>query len=102
MPFARLGEIDTWYDVSEPMQQDAPLLVLTHGFAGPHWPPIVDAFRARLRVLDYHVRGHGRTAGADDPSEQSVPQFAADLAGLLDELGIEQAHTGGGSMGGMI
>src|SRR5438552_3446254 len=102
MPFARVNDIDMWYEVSQPMRQDAPLLVLTHGFAGPHWPPIVDEFRARFRLLDYHVRGHGRTTAPDDPTQYSLPQFAADLAGLLDALDIERAHIGGVSMGGMI
>src|SRR6266487_3411038 len=102
MPLAHVNGIDIWYEVSTPRAPDAPLLVLTHGFAGPHWPPVVDEFRTRFRVLDYHVRGHGRTGGPDVPAHNSLPQYAADLAGLLDALVIERAHIGGVSMGGMI
>jgi len=102
MSFAPINGIDIWYELSESARPDAPLLVLTHGFAGPYWPPIVDDFRARFRLLDYHVRGHGRTSAPDDPAEYSVPTFAADLAGLLDALDIERAHIAGVSMGGMI
>lgn len=103
MPFARVNGIDVWYELtSPPGRDDAPMLVLTHGFAGPWWPPVVDEFRARYRLLWYHVRGHGRSSVPDDPAAYSVPTFAADLAGLLDTLEIERSHIGGVSMGGMI
>jgi 3-oxoadipate enol-lactonase len=103
MPVARLNGIDLWYELTEPPgAPDAPLLVLTHGFAGPYWPPVIDEFRARFRLLWYHVRGHGRSSVPDDPGAYSVPAFAADLRALLDALEIERAHVGGVSMGGMI
>ena len=38
----------------------------------------------------------------EDPSEYSLPIFAADLAALLKAIGIERAHIGGVSMGGMV
>ena len=101
MPTARVNGIDIWYERSN---GPGPLVVLTHGFAGPTagWPPVVDEFRHHFDLLLYDVRAHGRTTVPDDPSTVTVPQFAADLAGLLDALGIERAHVGGVSMGGMI
>ncbi|MHB8377439.1 MAG: alpha/beta fold hydrolase [Dehalococcoidia bacterium] len=103
MPKAPVNGIDLWYELSEPPGGgDAPLLVLTHGFAGPRWPPIIDEFRARFRLLWYHVRGHGRSSVPGEPTAYSLPQFAADLAALLDTLGIQRAHIGGVSMGGMV
>ena len=101
MPTARVNGIDIWYERSG---GPGPIVVLTHGFAGPteNWPPIVDEFRAHFDLLLYDVRAHGRTTTPADASTVTVPQFAADLAGLLDELGIERAHVGGVSMGGMI
>jgi 3-oxoadipate enol-lactonase len=100
MPTARVNGIDVWYERSG---GPGPLLVLTHGFAGPTagWPPIIEDFRAHFDLLLYDVRGHGRTS-VPDASTFSVPRFAADLAGLMDALGIERAHVGGVSMGGMI
>jgi pimeloyl-ACP methyl ester carboxylesterase len=98
VPTARVNGIDIWYELAG----DGPTLVMTHGFAGPYLPPIVDEIRPRFRLLQYHVRGHGRTTVPDNPAAYSVPQFAADLAGLMDHLGIEKAHVGGVSMGGMI
>jgi len=103
MPVARVNGIDLWYEMtSPPGASDAPLLVLTHGFSGPHWPPVVDEFRARFRLLWYHVRGHGESSAPEDPAAYSLPIFAADLAALLDALAIDRAHVGGVSMGGMI
>jgi pimeloyl-ACP methyl ester carboxylesterase len=101
MPTARVNGIDIWYERSG---GPGPLVVLTHGFAGPTagWPPVVEEFRARFDLLLYDVRAHGRTTVPADPSTVTVPQFAADLAGLLDALDIERAHVGGVSMGGMI
>lgn len=99
MPTARVDDIDIWYELAG----DGPTLALTHGFAGPtsHWTAIIDDFRAKFRLLLYDVRGHGRTS-VPGASTFTLPRFAADLRGLLDALGIEQAHIGGVSMGGMV
>ncbi|MEX0749960.1 MAG: alpha/beta fold hydrolase [Dehalococcoidia bacterium] len=99
MPTARINGIDLWYDA----QGSGPTLVLSHGFAGPtpQWPPVIDAFRERVRLVLYDARGHGSTS-VPPPATFSLPQFAADLAALLDHLDIERAHIGGVSMGGMI
>jgi pimeloyl-ACP methyl ester carboxylesterase len=99
LPVARINGIDLWYDISG----SGPTLVMSHGFAGPtaQWPPIINEFRERFRLLLYDARGHGNTS-VPPPATFSVPQFAADLAGLLDYLDIERAHIGGVSMGGMI
>ncbi len=99
MPTVRVHGIDVWYERSG---SAGPLFVLTHGFAGPGWPGIIDDFKAHFDLLVYHVRAHGKTRGDGDLENVTVPQFAADLAGLLDALGIERAHIGGVSMGGMI
>ena len=101
MGSARVNGIDIWYDRSG---SPGPLLVLTHGFAGPTggWPSIIDDFKARFDLLLYDMRAHGKTTVPDDPATVTMPQLAADLAGLLDVLGIERAHIGGVSMGGMV
>lgn len=79
-------------------------LVLTSGFAAPfeQWKPDVMPLADSRPLLLYDVRGHGGTTVPSDPAGYSMPTFAADLAALLDALGIERAHVGGVSMGGMV
>lgn len=100
MRIARVGDVELAYALAG----EGPLLVLTHGFAGPtaDWPPVIEELARRCRLLLYDVRGHGRSSAPEDPDAYSMPIFARDLAGLLDALGIERAHVGGVSMGGMI
>jgi pimeloyl-ACP methyl ester carboxylesterase len=103
MTVATVNGIDLWYELTQPAARpDAPLVVLTHGYGGPHWPPVIAEIRARYRLLYYHVRGHGQSSAPEDAGGYTVPQFAADLAALLDAIGVERAHIGGVSMGGMI
>jgi pimeloyl-ACP methyl ester carboxylesterase len=102
LPTVRVNGIDIWFERSG---GGGPMLVLTHGFAGPSsagWPPVVDDFRARFDVLVYDARAHGNTTVPSDASTVTMPQFAADVAGLMDALGIKRAHIAGVSMGGMI
>ncbi len=102
MPNVRGNGIDIYYELlgSGPGKP----LVLTHGFAGPidDWRPELLPLAEKRTLVVYDVRGHGRTSVPEDPEEYSLPLFAADLAGLLRTIGIERAHVGGVSMGGMI
>ncbi len=77
-------------------------LVLAHGFlmARTMFEPQVTALRGRHRVITYDQRGHGEAP--DEPEPYSYWDLAGDLAGLLDELGVERAVVGGMSQGGFI
>jgi pimeloyl-ACP methyl ester carboxylesterase len=103
MPHAKVNGIDIWYEVIGADRPGLPI-VLTHGFAGPsgHWKPEVVSFAQKRPLVMYDVRGHGRSSVLPDEASYSMPQFAADLAGLLRQIGIERAHIGGVSMGGMV
>ena len=107
MPTVHANGIDIWYEV-QPVGQgpspDRPPLVLTHGFAGPsaHWTPEILPLAEKRTLVLYDARGHGRTSVPADPAQYSLPVFAADLAALLEAIGIDRAHIGGVSMGGMI
>jgi len=77
-------------------------LFLAHGLGGDlrYWDEIVDALSEHHQVVRWDARGFG---DSDRPPGPYSPElFAADLAGLLDALGIERVHFAGVSMGGVI
>jgi pimeloyl-ACP methyl ester carboxylesterase len=77
-------------------------LLLIMGFTvssiGWHWN--VPSFAKDFRTIVFDNRGVGQSEKPDVPYSMSM--FADDTAGLLDGLGIDQAHVFGISMGGMI
>lgn len=75
-----------------------PLLVL-HGLLGQgrNWASLAKPLAARRRVLLVDLRNHGRSPHRP---EMSYPAMAADLAALLDRLGLARASFLGHSMGG--
>ncbi len=108
MTTARVNDIDIWYERSgTPPAGDAITsipVILHHGFAGPAstgWPTIVDRLKQRCDVVIYDARAHGETT-VPDPATVTMPQYAADMAGLMDALGIRAAHIAGVSFGGMV
>jgi 3-oxoadipate enol-lactonase len=81
--------------------QGEPLLMI-HGAGVPHgeFQPQYEAIGAKFRLILPDVRGHGESLTTDAP--YSMKQFADDMIGLLDQLGIQQALILGHSMGGTI
>ena len=77
-------------------------VVLNHGFLmdAAMFDPQVRALRGTHRVVTWDQRGHGQTPVAAAPWTQW--DSAADLAGLLDHLGVERAVVGGMSQGGFV
>lgn len=98
----RANGIHMYYERHGPAQGTP--LVMLHGFASctDWWRDEPLALSQDRPLILYDVRGHGRTEAPADPAEYSMPVFAADLAALLRALGVERAHIGGSSMGGMI
>jgi 3-oxoadipate enol-lactonase len=101
MPTARVNDIDIWYERS---RGDGPTVILHHGFAGPSsfgWPDIVQRLKPSFDLVLYDARAHGKTT-VPAPETVTMPQFAADMAGIMDALEIPRAHIAGVSMGGMV
>ncbi len=59
------------------------------------WTPL----GRRHRVVRYDVRGHGESAGTDDPADYEWPSLAKDMVGLADSVGLGRFVAGGVSMG---
>jgi pimeloyl-ACP methyl ester carboxylesterase len=70
------------------------------GFGHFNFDPVTPELAKRFRVVDYDMRGYG---ASDRPvQEYDMEVWADDLAGLMDALGLDEAHVHGTSMGGMI
>jgi len=100
MPGIKFDGIEFYYELHG---SAGPCLMLICGL-GSHldaWDvELVEALSAKVRLILFDNRGAGRS---DKPDiEYSIAMHADDAAGLLDALGVANAHVLGASMGGMI
>jgi 3-oxoadipate enol-lactonase len=98
VPRVQVGDISMYYvdaGAGEP-------LVLVMGLGADHlaWGFQLAAFAEQYRVIAFDNRGAGQTDAPD--GAYTTRTMAADTVGLMDALGIEDAHVLGVSMGGMI
>lgn len=100
MPTARVNGIQLYY---EEAGNGFPL-ILVHGFACGirSWDPQVRELSGARRVITYDVRGFGLSDAPEDAAAYSQQRSVADLAALIEHLGIERAAVGGLSMGGNL
>ncbi len=97
-----LGERAFAHDGGVRFDPSRPVVVLIHGAGSDHtaW-----RFQSRhlahrgLAVLAPDLPAHGRSAG---PVRQSIPDLAAWVAALLDEVGADEAALVGHSMGSLV
>ncbi|HEX6229206.1 MAG TPA: alpha/beta hydrolase [Solirubrobacterales bacterium] len=85
-------------------QGEGPAVLLLHGFPehAYSWRHQVDPVAAAgFRVIAPNQRGYAGTDAPEDPETYSVKNLVADLTGLLDALGIEQAVWFGHDWGSM-
>jgi pimeloyl-ACP methyl ester carboxylesterase len=100
VPFAKSADqAEIYYEVrgsGEP-------LVLLSGQANTHhwWDNVRADFEGDHRTIVLDYLGTGQSDKPED-AEYSVRRFAADAIGILDELGVAQAHIYGTSMGGKV
>ncbi|MEV0672881.1 alpha/beta hydrolase [Mycobacterium sp. NPDC050441] len=80
--------------VTEAGEHGNPVVVLAHGF-----PELAYSWRHQIPVLaaaGYHVlapdqRGYGGSSRPEDIDAYNIVELTADIAGLLDDVGAEQA-----------
>lgn len=92
------GVVQSAYSV----EGSGPPLFLIHGVGASRrsWEGVIDQLRSSFRCISYDLRGHGRTPKLPPP--YALEDFVEDLEALRRELGIDQAHFAGHSLGGMI
>ncbi len=100
MPKALINGVNLYYEV----HGEGFPLVWSHEFAGDYrsWAPQVRFFSRRYRVVTYNARGYPPSDVPADGDAYTQDQAVEDLRGLLEHLGIAQAHIGGLSMGGNV
>jgi pimeloyl-ACP methyl ester carboxylesterase len=100
MPIVRLNGVDLYY---EQTGEGFPL-VFSHEFAGDYrsWEAQVRFFSRRYRVVTWNYRGYPPSEVPTKLADYSEEQLVEDLFGLIQHLGIQQAHIAGLSMGGAV
>lgn len=99
MPTIEANGIELNYRLDGP--DGAPVIAFSNslGTTMAMWDAQVASLSDEFRCLRYDTRGHG---GSNVPASHfSLDDLAADLAALLDALGIGHAHIVGLSLGGM-
>lgn len=82
--------------------KDAPAMVLINSLGTDFrlWDVFVPRLGGAWRLLRYDKRGHGLSSQPEGPT--TIARHAADLAGLMEALGLSRAVLFGVSVGGMI
>jgi pimeloyl-ACP methyl ester carboxylesterase len=77
-------------------------LVLLHGYPLDHhiWDVVAPMLEEKFDLLLPDLRGFGESTTVETP--YTLDDFASDIAGLLDHLGLERTAIAGHSMGGYI
>lgn len=98
----RANGVDLLVTEYDSAARDAPPLVLLHGIGsrGVSWWPVVDRLAERFRLYSLDLRGHGDSAKPE--AGYLLPDYAADLAALLDALNLDRPRILAHSLGGMV
>jgi pimeloyl-ACP methyl ester carboxylesterase len=98
MPTATVNGVRLFYNLTG----DGAPLALVHGSWGEcvAWDQVLPSLAQRFRVLTYDRRGHSQS---ERPSTQgSAEEDAADLAALIEHLGLGPTHVVSNSFGGIV
>ncbi len=84
--------------------EDAPAVVLLHGFPESHrtWRGLVPLLSERLRMIMPDQRGFAGSDAPQDKNEYTTDKIVADLFALVDRLGLERFALVGHDWGGAV
>src|SRR6266540_3322759 len=98
MPQLKINDIRIYYEIRG---NGVPVLIIPGlPMVVSDFAPLVERLAEEFTVISYDNRGAGQSDKPDEPYTTAL--MAEDATGLLDGLGIKQAHVFGFSMGGMI
>ena len=98
MPTITANDIQIYYEIHG---SGRPLVLISGlGYGLWQWRRMLPGLAEHFQVIVYDNRGAGQTDKPAGP--YSAPMMAADLAGLLDGLGVGKTAVLGHSMGGFI
>ncbi|MBM3140953.1 MAG: alpha/beta hydrolase [Chloroflexi bacterium] len=98
MPTKRVNGVELYY---EEHGQGRPVL-FHHGYTGSHdgWETVIPLLADRYRCIAMDARGAGESERAG--GGYTIAQYAADVVGMADALGLDRFTYVGHSMGGGI
>jgi len=93
-------DVDDFTDIWKP----AGTVVMLHSAMGSthRMARMVPALARHWRVVRLDLRGHGQSQVPSEDPPLSMPRLVADMAELLNHLGLEAAHVVGNAMGGCV
>jgi len=98
MPKIHVNDIDIYYEITGAGQ---PLLLIAGlGYGLWQWHKMIPLLAERRQVIAFDNRGAGQTDKPDGP--YSATMLAADTAGLIEALDLEEVTVMGHSMGGFV
>lgn len=100
MPFVQTNGINFYYEERGAADAEPLLLIMGITAAGGVWEPHASYWANDFRCIIGDNRGVGKTDKPQGP--YTTAQMADDYAGLLEALGLENAHVVGCSMGSTI
>jgi len=100
MPHAIINGARLWYDTPGSPPADADVLLLHHGYTASraNWLPVATRLQNTYRVILMECRGTGDSE--DTLDGYTLEQYAKDVIGMADHLGLAQFTYAGHSMGG--
>jgi 3-oxoadipate enol-lactonase len=101
MPTATVNGVEINY--TDTGGSGTPVLLL-HAFplASEMWESQIESLGDRFRFIAPDLKGFGGSSAPEDRSEYSMDSYADEVAGLLDDIGVEKVTLAGLSMGGYI
>ena len=105
MPYLQVNGAQIHYHIDDFADSwlDRGVVLLHHAAAGNlhRWRAWIPTLARHRRVVRFDMRGHGKTPPPNG-GRFFLQSLAADVAGVMDGLGIDKVHLVGASAGGII